>query len=296
MNDIDQLHIHFQPNQLTLLNICLGFLMFGIALDIHKSDFQLLLQNPKPVLITLVAQVILIPSATLLLIYAFSPPPSVALGMIIVSACPGGNTSNFCTHLAKGNTALAVTTTSLSTLLAIVTLPLIFATGASFVPNTENLHQNFSLDPIIMMHIVATIMLAPLLIGMYTAHRFPTFTAKIKKTIKTLSLLIFFAFIVIALIANWSNIIQYLGNAFFIVLILNALALTIGYNFARLNRLSETDARAITFETGVHNTALGLIIIFHFFNGLGGMALIAAWYGIWDLITGFALAKFWSKS
>jgi bile acid:Na+ symporter, BASS family len=295
MTSIDEVHIHFNPNELSLLNICLGFLMFGLALDIKKKDFELLWQQPKAAIVGLSAQLFLVPILTIALIHLFHPPTSVALGMILVAACPGGNVSNYSTHMAKGNTALAITTTSFSTLAAMFTTPLIFAIGASFVPNVGNLKQDISIQPINMIGIVAKLMAFPLLMGMFLQHQYPKLVETIKKPVKILSFIIFIAFILLALLANSTHFVEYVSKIFVLVLVYNALALATGYGFAKLNGLSEKNARAITFETGIHNTALGLLLIFKFFGGLGGMALIAAWYGIWDLITAFGLAAFWSR-
>jgi BASS family bile acid:Na+ symporter len=217
------------------------------------------------------------------------------MGMILVSACPGGNVSNYATHVAKGNTALAVTTTSVSTLASILTLPAIFWMGASLIPNLNNLKQNICINPLDIIQIVATLMLIPLIIGMFMNYRFPSFVAVIKKPVKILSLIIFIGFIVGALMGNLANIKNYLKSVLVLTVIFNLLALMLGYFVSKMAKLSEADARAITFETGIHNTTLGLILVFQFFDGLGGMALIVAWYGIWDLITAYLLAHFWSK-
>jgi BASS family bile acid:Na+ symporter len=295
MTHVDNLRIHFDPNQRFLLNILLGFLLFGVALDIQKSDFEVLLKHPKAVLVGLLSQWFLVPTLTIALVYLFQPPTSVAMGMILVAACPGGNVSNYATHVAKGNTALAVTTTSVSTLASILTMPMIFWAGASLIPNLNNLQQNIYINPLDIIQIVATLMLIPLTIGMFMNYHFPLFVSKIKKSVKIVSLLIFIGFIVGALIGNWENIKNYLKFVFVLTVIFNLLALILGYFVAKLTKLSEADARAITFETGIHNTTLGLILVFQFFDGLGGMALIVAWYGIWDLITAYLLAHFWSK-
>jgi bile acid:Na+ symporter, BASS family len=295
MNHVDTLRIHFDPNQRFLLNILLGFLLFGVALDIQKSDFEVLLKHPKAVLIGLLSQWFLVPALTIALVYVFQPPTSVAMGMILVSACPGGNVSNYATHLAKGNTALAVTTTSVSTLASILTMPTIFWIGASCIPNLNHLNQNIYINPSEIIQIVATLMLIPLSLGMFMNYRFPLFVAKIKKPVKIVSLIIFIGFIVGALMGNLANIKDYLKSVFVLTVIFNLLALMLGYFVSKMAKLSEADARAITFETGIHNTTLGLILVFQFFDGLGGMALIVAWYGIWDLITAYLLAHFWSK-
>lgn len=295
MEPIDNINIHFSQDNLLVLNICLALIMFSIALDIRREDFESLWKNPKPALIGMIAQLILLPIGTVALVFIFNPPPSVALGMVAISACPGGNNSNYSTHLAKGNTALAITTTSISVIVCMVTMPLYIWLGAKVIPNISNLQREVSLDPFEMIKIVGLLILTPLVIGMLVRQKFPDFTAKIQKPFKALSMILFFGLIIGALLSNIKNIKEYVGQVFLIVAVLNALALFGGYYFAKINGLSEADRRAITFETGIHNITLALIVIFNFFDGLGGMALVAAWYGIWDLMTGFALAIYWGK-
>ena len=295
MEPIDNINIHFSQDNLLVLNICLALIMFSIALDIRREDFESLWKNPKPALIGMIAQLVLLPIGTVALVFIFNPPPSVALGMVAISACPGGNNSNYSTHLAKGNTALAITTTSISVIVCMVTMPLYIWLGAKVIPNIVNLQREVSLDPFEMVKIIGFLILTPLVIGMLVRQKFPDFTTKIQKPFKTLSMILFFGLIIGALLANIKNIKEYVGQVFLIVAVLNALALSGGYYFAKINGLSEADRRAITFETGIHNVTLALIVIFNFFDGLGGMALVAAWYGIWDLMTGFALAIYWGK-
>jgi BASS family bile acid:Na+ symporter len=295
MENIDAIKINFSQDNLLVLNICLALIMFSIALDIKREDFNLLWQNPKPAIIGMISQLILLPLITMGLVFLFNPPPSVSLGMIAIAACPGGNNSNFSTHLARGNTALAVTTTSLSVIACIVTMPLYIWLGAKIVPNMTNLQRGVSLNPMDMVKIVGLLILMPLMIGMYIQNRFPDFTVKIRRPFKTLSFVLFIGLILAALAANFENIRLYVGAVFGIVFILNAVAFAVGYYFGKLNKLSEADCRALTFETGIHNVTLALIVIFNFFDGLGGMALVAAWYGIWDLLTGFSLALWWGR-
>ena len=294
-NSIDSIKINFSQDNLLVLNICLALIMFAIALDIRREDFELLWRNPKPTIIGMIAQLFIMPLMTLALVFIFQPPPSVALGMVAISACPGGNNSNYSTHLARGNTALAVTTTSISVTVCIFSMPILISLGSKIIPNVSSLNREVHLRPRDMMQIVGLLILLPLVLGMFINHRLPKLTNVIKKPFKTLSMILFFALIIGAMIANFKNITQYVGKVFLIVFVLNALALATGYWFSRLNGLDEGSCRAITFETGIHNITLALIIIFNFFDGLGGMALVAAWYGIWDLMTGFGLAMWWRK-
>ncbi len=292
---IDSIKIHFTTDNLLVLNICLALIMFGIALDMNIRDFKNLLQTPKPIIVGIIAQLLVAPLVTLSLVYIFNPPPSVALGMVAISACPGGNNSNYSTHLAKGNAALAVTTTSLSVLACIFTLPLYIWLGGKIIGFGDRAGIAVSLGFTDMLKIVITLILLPLAIGMYIGSRKNSRIENIKKPFKIFSQILFFGLIIAAIISNFRNIVQYVQHVFLIVLVLNAAALASGYFFAKLNGLKEADCRALSFETGIHNVTLALIIIFNFFGGLGGMALVAAWYGIWDLITGFSLAMWWKR-
>ncbi len=296
MENIDALQINFSPDQLILLNICLSFLVFGVALDIKVKDFRYLLKYPKTTFVGLFSQLILLPILTLALIYFFNPPASMALGMLLVGVCPGGSTSNFMVHIAKANSALSITLTSVVTLAAIIITPLSFTYLSSFLPGTAGLQHDIYVDPSNMLLTIVQLVVIPLLLGMWINHRFPRFTTVIRKPVSLLSLLVFFGFVVVAVSKNYDNIIVYLDQIFLIVLIYNGLALMMGYWWSRINGLPQADSRAISIETGIQNSGLALLLIFNFFDGLGGMALVAAWWGIWHLISGFGLAMWWSRS
>lgn len=295
MENIDAVRINFNPDQLLVLNLSLAFIMFGVALDIKLIDFRNIFRRPHAPVVGLVSQLILLPALTLALALMFHPAPSIALGMVLIGVCPGGNVSNYATHLAKANTALSVMMTSISTLAAVIVTPLAFGFLTRFVPGTEHLKEIIYVDPKDMVNTIVQLILIPLVIGMVVNHYLPVLTKKIERPVRVLSMMIFFGFVVFAVIGNWDNIIKYLHIVFWIVLVQNSLALAMGYGFARLNKLPQADVRAISLETGIHNSGLGLILIFNFFDGIGGMAMIAAWWGIWQLITSFFLAMWWSR-
>lgn len=296
MQSIDSILINFNEDQMVLLNICLAFIMFGIALDMKLEDFKFLKTNPSKALIGLCSQLILLPILTFFLIKLFNPPLSVALGMVLIATCPGGNMSNFFVAVSKANVALSITMTTIVTLGATILTPLNFSLWSQFIPDVEKIGQAIAIDPVAMIIIIIQLILIPLIIGVFFSYRFPELTNKVKKPIRILSVLIFFSFIVFALIGNFNNIKTYLRFVFFIVLVHNLSALLLGYSFSKLIGLSEYDSRAISMETGIQNTGLGLVLIFNFFDGLGGMALIAAWYGIWDLVSGYLLALYWGRN
>ena len=296
MEDIDKLVINFDEGQLLLLNICLGFLMFGIALDLSLKDFKKVLQEPKGIMVGLTSQLILLPLFTLLLIYIMQPSFSIQLGMLLVASCPGGNVSNYMVHRAAGNTALSITMTSIVTLAAVVITPLSFWAWTNILNTPPDFATDISVNFLKMVKIIIQIIVIPLAIGMLISHRLPRIKDIIIKPIKIFSLLLLIGIIIFALIGNTNIIKSHLGSVFFLVLIHNGLAYVLGYQFARSFKLDIRDRRAISIETGIQNSGLGLILIFNYFAGLGGMALVAAWWGVWDIISGFLLANYWSHS
>ncbi|MEZ4967036.1 MAG: bile acid:sodium symporter family protein [Saprospiraceae bacterium] len=295
MHPVDTLRIHFNPEQMFLLNIAMAFLMFSVALDVLPRDFRKVVEFPKSVGIGLLAQYLVFPVFTLGIIYFFKPPVSMALGMVLVSMCPSGNMTNFLVHYARANVALSVTLNGIIILSATVVTPAGFLFWSGFVPGAEALRKSFELSFPDMASIIVRLIVAPLFLGMLLHMRFPGFVGRIRPWVQRFSLLIFFSILVLALLGNWENLLNYLGFAFVIVAVHNMIALGTGYFMGGLARLPELDRRTLAFETGVHNTALGLLLIFQFFDGLGGMALVAAWWGIWDLVTGLGLAGWWRR-
>lgn len=296
MHSVDALHIHFNPGQMFVLNIAMAFLMFSVALDVLPDDFRKVVRFPKPVGVGLLAQYLVFPVFTLGIIYVFQPPVSMALGMILVSMCPSGNMTNFLVHFARANVALSVTLNAIIILSATVVTPAGFLFWSKFVPESEALRKSFELSFSEMAWIIIRLIVAPLLLGMLLNAVFPNAVARIRPWVQRISLLIFFSILVLALAGNFDNLVNYLGFAFVIVAVHNVVALSTGYFLGGLFKVPENDRRTLAFEAGVHNTALGLLLIFQFFDGLGGMALIAAWWGIWDLVTGVGLAAWWRRS
>lgn len=291
---IDSVVLQFSEGSLLLLNAILGFIMFGVALELKPSDFRLVLQYPKASIIGLLSQFILLPAVTFLLVWLLEPSPSLALGMMLVAACPGGNISNFLAHMARGNTALSISLTAIGTVLAIVMTPFNLNLWASLYPPTSVLLRDVSLNPLEIIQSILLLVGVPLIAGMLVNQYFPTASAKMAALTKPLSIIVFIGFVIIAFVNNFDVFVDYIHLVIIIVLIHNAVALSVGYGTSRVARLSETDSRTIAIETGIQNSGLGLVLIFNFFHGLGGMALVAAWWGIWHIIAGLALSYYWS--
>lgn len=295
MKDLDAILLNFSPSSLVLLNAILAIVMFAIALDLSVDDFRRIVRAPKPLLTGLFSQFIVLPALTFGLVLIMQPRASIALGLILVAACPGGNISNFITHRAGGNTALSVSMTAFATAAAVLLTPLNIALwGSLYGPSREILHAT-KIDPVEIAITVGLMLALPLIIGIFLNSRHPSLTNRIRRPMQNLSMLIFIAFIVLALAANWEFFLGYIHYVALLVILHNALAFTGGYATATLAGLSGFDRRAVTIETGIQNSGLGLILIFGFFGGLGGMAVVAASWGIWHAISGLALAAVMSR-
>jgi BASS family bile acid:Na+ symporter len=292
-NSIDAIQLNFNQDNVFILNICLALIMYGVALDLKPKDFIDVVKFPKAVLLGLFSQFLMLPFLTFLIILALKPHASIALGMMLVAACPGGNVSNFMTSLSKGNTALSVTLTAFSTALCIFFTPFNLSFWASQYQPTALLLREIAVDSQEVTKTIAILLGIPLVFGMLTRHFFPSYALKLQAFIKPTSILIFILLIVGALSANFDNILNHLSLVIFLVVFHNAVALITGYTIGTLGGLSLADRKSLTIETGIQNSGLGLLLIFAYFSGLGGMALITACWGIWHLISGMALASYW---
>ncbi|MDJ0923325.1 MAG: bile acid:sodium symporter family protein [Acidimicrobiia bacterium] len=292
---IDDVELNFDESSLLLLNVLIGLMMLGMALDLDVEDFKRLLRKPKPPAIGLVAQFVLLPAFTFVLTLILQPRPSIALGMILVASCPGGNLSNVMTYLAGGNAPLSVGMTAVSTAAAIVMTPLNLAIWGNLNPDTEPILRSVSLSPLDLFMTIFVILGIPLLLGMLIAHHRPQLAERVRRPFKVFSVVVFMGFVAVALANNWEYFVEYVGLVVLAVFIHNALALGLGNGAARIAGLDERDQRAVTIEVGLQNSALALILVFDFFDGLGGMAVIAAWWGIWHIIAGLGIAGFWSR-
>ncbi|MDP5334929.1 MAG: bile acid:sodium symporter family protein [Paracoccaceae bacterium] len=293
---IDEVMLNFSPMSLQILNAVLAIVMFSIAIDLKPADFKRLARAPKPFLVGLLSQFLVLPALTFCLILLTAPRPSIALGLILVAACPGGNISNFITHRARGNAALSVSMTAFSSVAAIVLTPLNIGFWGSLYGPTREILQKTSIDPVSVAITVGLMLLTPLCLGLLLNVKRPDITARLRMPLQYVSMGIFLGFIVLALAANWTLFLQFTGGVVALVFMHNALALFGGYATATLMRLSEFDRRAVMIETGIQNSGLGLILIFGFFGGLGGMAVVAAFWGVWHVITGIALAGLMART
>ncbi|OIQ38926.1 MAG: symporter [Bacteroidetes bacterium MedPE-SWsnd-G1] len=296
MNEnLDAIRINFNEDGLWVLNIALAVIMFGVAIGITIDDFKRLLHSPKIVLTGVISQFILFPAVTFLLIKVIDPAPSIALGMLLVAACPGGNISNFMTQMAKGNAALSVSLTAFATLICLIMTPLNFQFWSNLHEPTAQILQSVQLDSWKLVKLVLLILGIPLVLGISFRRWKEDLALKVMKVLKPISVMVFIALIVIAFSQNIDIFLNHIHYVLFIVLIHNIIGLLQGYYAGQIMSLSFKNKKTLSIETGIQNSGLGLVLVFAFFEDLGGMALLVAFWGIWDIVSGLLLAAFWGR-
>ncbi len=298
---LDNVQLNFSEASLHTMNIVIAFIMFGVALELNFKSFREVWEKPKALVMGVLSQSVFMPALSFCLVMLINPTPTVALGMILVAACPGGNVSNFISTIAKANINLSVSLTAFSTVTCVFLTPFNFwFWGTMYANSLATAGLSVPLIEISFIEMLKTVVILlglPIILGMLFAYKFPETTAKIRKPISIASMFFFGGFILMAFMNNFEQFIKYIDLIMLIVLAQNALALLTGYLTGRISKLSDANVRTLTLETGIHNSGLGLALIFnpHLFNGSGGMAFIAAWWGIWHIISGMAIAFYWKK-
>ena len=307
IRNLDALNVTMNGGS-TLLNIVLAFVMFGVALGIKPQTFVDIVKNPKSIITGIVCQLVLLPALTLILIMIFGHwiSPMIALGMILVASCPGGNISNFITSLSRGNSELSVSLTAFNTAACVFTTPLNFAFWGKMYLNFAGNHGIGSLPELQIplgeiFQSIFIIMGIPLVLGMLCGQYLPKVAKVLKKPLQYLSIAVFIAMVIIIFTGNLDVFMQCIRYIFLIVLIHNLLALGIGFGTSTLLKLPYKDRRTLTIETGIQNSGLGLILLLNpnifpdtgAWANNGGMLIITAWWGVWHIISGLTLAFTW---
>jgi bile acid:Na+ symporter, BASS family len=296
---IDNIILNFSEGGLLYMNITLACIMFGVAMEIKIENFKKIFVAPKSALLGIISQFLILPALTFALVIMLKPPPSVAMGMILIAACPGGNISNFISALAKANIALSVGLTAFATLTATFFTPVNFAFwGGMYVryyQKAGHLNIPIHIDFLAMAKTVFILLGIPLIAGMWFAHKFPGFAERNMKKIKITSILLYLSFIAGALLANLDHFTAVIIPIGILVMLLNVQTLSTGYIVGTIARVPRADRRTLSIETGIQNSGLALVLIFNIFHGNGGMAFMAAWWGIWQMVSGLLLAFLLSR-
>ncbi len=268
------------------VGILLGIIMFGMGLTLTPKDFKDVLKTPKSVLITVIAQYIIMSLIAYGLAVAFQLPPEIAVGVILVGCSPGGTASNVITYLAKGNTALSVSATTVSTLLAPVLTPaLTLLLANQWMPVS---FKDMFIE-------ILQVVLIPIILGFVIRL---LFNKQVEKSISVLPLVSVVGIVAVAtaVVSVNKDAVATSGLLIFGVVILhNLLGLLLGFVIARLFKLSFSDQKAVSIEVGMQNSGLASTLALTFFSATPIAAVPSVIFSIWHNISGPVLATFWSK-
>ena len=302
---LDAIKVNMNEAGMNTINIVLAFVMFGVALGIRPKTFVEIIKKPQSVILGIICQLILLPALTFLLTITFKNwiSPMIALGMILVASCPGGNISNFITSLSRGNTELSVSLTAFNTAACIFTTPLNFSIWGKLYLNFAEKRMLLPELEIPFWEIFKTIVILlgiPLILGVLCSQYLPKVAAKLKKPMQYLSVAFFILMVVLTFGNNIDAFMKCIKYIFLIVLVHNLLALGIGFSTGTLFKVPYKDRRTITIETGIQNSGLGLVLLFNtaifdpaIWSNNGGMVVITAWWGVWHIISGLTIAYIW---
>jgi BASS family bile acid:Na+ symporter len=259
------------------LPIALGIIMLGLGLGLTVADFRRVVAYPRPALIALVCQALLLPVLCFGIVLALDLPPALAVGMMLLAASPGGTTANLYSHLFGGHVALNVTLTAVNSVLAVFTLPIIVNLSASyFMEGSSAIGLQF--DKVVQ---VFAIVLVPVAIGMAVRARFPRLADRLARPVKILSVIVLVAVIAGTLLKERDNIVDYLVAVGVAVLIFNIVSLAVGYGAPRLAGVGRRESIAAGMEIGIHNSTLAITIaVSPALLNSTEMAIPAAVYGI----------------
>ena len=240
-----------------LLPVALFVIMLGMGLGLTVKDFERVFLEPKAVTVGLFAQLIMLPIVGFLLASIFPLSPELAVGVMILAACPGGPTSNLVTYLVRGNVALSITLTALSSLLTVFTIPIVVNLAMQrFLSETTKLELPF-LRTIIQIGVITFV---PVTLGMLLHRYQPVFAGKVEKWVKWISLFFLGLIIVGLIVRERANLASFFLQVGGVTLALNLLTMALGYGISIFGKLSEDKARAVTVEVGIQNGTLAIAV------------------------------------
>ena len=266
-----------------LLPISLAIIMFGMGLSLVSGDFTRLFTYPKAVLVGLCNQLLFLPLIGFVIVVLFGLNPSMAIGVMIISICPGGPTSNLITQVSRGNIGLSVTLTALSSLITVFTIPILLSKFiAYFSGDTDVVIQIPILETMLQILVITVI---PVSIGMMIRKRREAFALRMEKPMRTASTVLFVIIFLIIIIANKDNLIQAMKEVGLPTLLLNVSTMGLGYLSAKLFGITGKSQISITIESGIQNGTLAFVIATTMLNNLE-MGLPTGAYSIWMFLTG----------
>ncbi|NVK38469.1 MAG: bile acid:sodium symporter family protein [Gammaproteobacteria bacterium] len=269
-----------------ILPASLFIIMLGMGLALKPVDFKMVLVRPKAVALGVIAQMVMLPLLAYAVVLAFGMTGAVAVGVMILALCPGGTTSNLYTYLAKGDIALSVTLTSLVSLIAPFTVPLMIVLFMSLLMGQEEYIQLPVLKTIIQLVVITII---PISIGMFINHKKPELSKKAEKPVKVFSILFLFFIVALIVLQNINNMGSYFAQAGLAAIVLNIASMMLGYFIGKLANLNEAQSKAIGIEVGFQNGTLAIVIALTLLQNTE-MAIAATCYSLSMFVTGAIFA------
>ena len=265
------------------LPVSLAIIMFGMGLTLVIGDFIRIFTYPKAVLVGLINQIILLPIIGFSIVVLFKLSPTMATGVMILSLCPGGPTSNLITQVSRGNIGLSVTLTALASLITVFTNPVLLSEAiAYFTGNTGVVIELPVLQTMLQILVITVI---PIAIGMIIRKRNEGFALRMEKPMRTASTILFVIIFLLIIIANKDNLVQAMKEVGLATLLLNLLTMGLGFLTAKLFGIAGNSQITITIESGIQNGTLAFVIATTILNNFE-MGLPTGAYSIWMFITG----------
>lgn len=244
------------PLLTAFLPVALGIIMFGLGLSLTLADFARVVKYPKPVVIGLVCQILLLPFICFLIANGFGLAPALAVGLMLLAASPGGTTANLFSHLAHGDVALNITLTAVNSLIAILTMPLLVNLSLVYFMEAD---QAIPLQFAKVLQVFA-IVLVPVTLGMLVRRLTPAFAGRMEKPMKIVAALFLAGTVILALVKDWQTVVEYAPLVGAAALLFNLLSLTLGYWVPRVLKIPKRQAIAIGMEIGIHNGTLAIAL------------------------------------
>lgn len=295
MEDINQIPFNFDPRIGLVVSFMVGFLVFAVSLDLTWEKLQKVLKRPKAPSIGLVAQFGILPAIAFLTGLYLTDSPSIALGLLLVTCCPGGALSNYLTGVAKGDVATSISMTTISTLFSIVLTPALFAFWASKNPSTHEALEQISMDPQRVIMTLIIMLLIPVTAGMLIRAQRPITADRIRSGVRLIAGIVFIVIVAIIIGSNFKALTLLARTALFPVLLTFVIAVGLGWGVAWLAGLMAPERRAVAIEVAFQNVALAIGLGVAFFPTLGGIIAVSILWGVVHLTLGFGLAIAWNR-
>ena len=265
------------------LPAALCIIMLGLGLSLKLDDFNRVLARPWPLAVGLFCQIVLLPAICFVLVFFSNLPPAICMGMMLLAASPGGPSATLYTHLARGDVALSISLTAVSSLLAIVSLPII-ANLSLLAFYGEDGAVRLQLHQVLQIFAIAIV---PALIGTFIHQRYPAFAERLEKPVKLLATLFLAAVVLVALIGQWHLLAEWGLTVGALALAFSVISISVGYWVPRMLNIERRQAVALSMSIGLHNAALVIALAMseHMLND-PEMAIPPAAYGVISYVVG----------